>query len=302
MIDLPDVVRAKAEVTGATKWLDDLPALVRGLERGWSFRLGRIHDEGTEALVADVEMDDGTPAVLKVLVPRDDDAVANEITVLDVVGGDACPTMFRSDLERRAILMERLGPSLFSERRPVDERHEILCDVAQRLWRPLPGGVLLPTGADKGKWLIDFIVDAWERLGRPTSRKVIEHALECAGRRIDAHDDDLSLLVHGDVHEWNALRSSDGYKLIDPDGLLAEPEYDLGIIMREDPVELLDGDPLERAERLAAMTGRDPIAIWEWGVVERLSTGLTLTEICLEPLASQMLTAAERVAALGTGM
>jgi streptomycin 6-kinase len=45
--------------------------------------------------------------------------------------------------------------------------------------------------------------------------------------------------VHGDVHQWNALEApadvEQGFKLVDPDGLLAEAEYDLGVIMREDP-------------------------------------------------------------------
>ena len=104
------------------------------------------------------------------------------------------------------------------------------------------------------------------------------------------------MLVHGDVHQWNALRSVDGYKLVDPDGLLAEPEYDLGIIMREDPLELLEEDPMARARRLAAWTGLDSTAIWEWGVVERVSTGLLGTQVGLQPVAGHMLQAAERVA------
>jgi streptomycin 6-kinase len=29
-------------------------------------------------------------------------------------------------------------------------------------------------------------------------------------------------LVHGDVHQLNALESDSGFKLVDPDGLLAE--------------------------------------------------------------------------------
>ena len=88
----------------------------------------------------------------------------------------------------------------------------------------------------------------------------------------------------------------EGYKLVDPDGLEAEPEYDLGIIMREDPVELLRGDPMGRAERLAARSGLDATAIWEWGVVERVSTGLLGTQVGLQPMASQMLGAADAVA------
>jgi len=54
-----------------------------------------------------------------------------------------------------------------------------------------------------------------------------------------------------------------GFKLIDPDGLLAEAEYDLGIITREDPVELRHGDPGERARWLACRCGLDAAAICE---------------------------------------
>ncbi len=87
-----------------------------------------------------------------------------------------------------------------------------------------------------------------------------------------------------------------GFKLVDPDGLLAEAEYDLGVLMREDPVELLDGDPWERARWLARRCGLDATAIWEWGVAERVSTGLLGTLIGLQPVAAQMLAAADRIA------
>ncbi len=64
--------------------------------------------------------------------------------------------------------------------------------------------------------------------------------------------------------------------------------------MREDP---LDGDLHERARWLADRTGLDADAIWEWGVVERVSTGLLGTRVGLQqPVARQMLAAADRVA------
>lgn len=99
----------------------------------------------------------------------------------------------------------------------------------------------------------------------------------------------------------NALQSGDGFKLVDPDGLLAEAEYDLGVLMRGDPVELLSGDPLDRARWLATHTGLDIVAIWEWGVVERLSTGLLCTRILLQPLGRDTLRAAEAVIGMTPG-
>ena len=294
MFSIPQVVRSKAIAVGASDWLGELPALMAGLEGDWSFSVGRALAGGTESFVVEVVLDDGTLAVLKLLIPRDLDAAANEITVLCLSDGDGCARLLRADEAKGALLLERLGRSLHDIALPIERRHEILCAAAARIWRPaLDCG--LPTGAEKGRWLIDFITAMWKELGRPCSEHAIDYALACAQRRIDAHDDERAVLVHGDVHQWNALEATDGFKLIDPDGLLAEAEYDMGILMREDPVELIDGDPWERAHRLAASTGLDATAIWEWGAVERVSTGLLCTKVDLQPVGREMLTVAEHL-------
>lgn len=295
MIQVPEVVRQKAFVAGADVWLDDLPLLVAGLEQEWGIAVGAGYSDSTEAFVAEAMCDDGTPAVLKLLVPRSGDAAENEITVLRLTDGDGCVRLLRDDAVRGALLLERLGRSLYQLGLPIRRRHEILCSTALRVWRSAPD-CGLPTGAEKGRWLADFITAMWEELGHPCSERAVDYAFVCAGKRVDAHRDERAVLVHGDVHEWNALEAVDGFKLVDPDGLLAEPEYDLGIIMREDPLDLLDGDPHERARWLAARTGLDQTAIWEWGVVERVSTGLLLTQVGLQPVGRQMLAAADRVA------
>jgi streptomycin 6-kinase len=251
---VPDVVRNKAIAAGARDWLESLPALVDALEREWSMRVGRPYAGGTEAFVAEATLGDGSEAVLKLLVPRDAGAARHEITVLRLAAGDGCVRLLREDASRGALLLERLGPSLRELALPRAREDEILCAAARRVWRPVPG-CGLPSGAEKGRWLADFVAATWEELGRPCSERAVEHALSCAARRIAAHRGERALLVHGDLHAWNALRAEDGFKLIDPDGLLAEPEYDLGVLIREDPAELLRGDPQARARRLARLTG-----------------------------------------------
>lgn len=178
---------------------------------------------------------------------------------------------------------------------PIERRHEILCATAAGVWRPA-GGCGLPSGAEKGRWLMDFITTTWKELDRPCTERAVDDALACAQHRIDAHNDERAVLVPGDVHEWNALVAGDGFKLVDPDGLLAEAEYDMGILMREDPCELLHGVPHQRSRWLASRTGLDATSIWEWGAVERVSTGLLGTKVSLQPVASQMLAVADRVA------
>jgi streptomycin 6-kinase len=297
-IEVPDAVAAKAHHFGAAAWLAGLPDLVADLERRWSITVGAPFGDATEAWVAPATRADGGRAVLKLVVPRPGDNTRHEITALRLVGGGPCPELLESDEARNAMLLERLGPSIAGYGMPLDTRLKIFTWLAPRIWRPAAGHGL-PTGAEKGRWLIDFITRMWDELDRPCSESAVDYAVACARRRIAAHDDERAVLVHGDIHQWNTLRVDDdprtGYALVDPDGLLAEPEYDLGVIMREDPVELLTGDPWDRAWYLAAQTDTDVTAIWEWGVTERVSTGLLLTSIGVQPGGRQMLEVADRI-------
>jgi streptomycin 6-kinase len=294
-MQIPDVVRNKAVAAGADDWLDALPTLVAQFEERWALTVVRVFPHATEAVVAEVTLADGTDAVLKLVVRLPDDRVRNEITALRLANGEGCALLLRADVDAGALLLERLGPSMYDLGLPIAQRHALLVAAAQRVWRPAPG-CGLPTGAEKGRWLATKIPVQWEALDRPCTERAVEHALTCATRRIAAHDDERAVLVHGDVHEWNALQSGDAFKLVDPDGMHAEAEYDLGIMMREDPVELMQGDPYDRARWLAHRTGLDATAVWEWGVVERVSTGLLGVEVGLEPVASQMLAAADAIA------
>ena len=298
MFELPEVVRNRAIAEGHADWIDNLTDIVHALELDWSIRVGRTYSEGTEAFVADALMADGTPAVLKVLVPRrgggfDD----HESTVLRLAGGVGCPLLYRNDPARGALLMERLGPSMFALGIPDEQRRPLLCDAASRIWRPAHD-VDLPTGAEKAAWLSEFVAVTWSELDEPCERRTVDHAIACAERRLAAHDPERAVLVHGDVHQWNALQAgaTGSFKLVDPDGLLAEAEYDLGVILREDPDEPGAEDTMATARWMATRYGLDATAIWEWGVVERVSTGLVATKIGLQPDGHRMLALADHIA------
>jgi streptomycin 6-kinase len=297
VVELAQVVRNKALVYGASEWLENLDELIAQLQSTWDIGVGSAFEGATEAYVANALRSDGTPAVLKVVMPRIEPVARREIAVLQLANGEGCVRLLQHSDELGALLLERLGRALWQVPTPIAERHEILCAAAERLWRSAPD-CGLPTGAEKGRWLIEFITTTWDALDRPCSEAAVDDAIRCAERRIDAHDDARAFLVHGDVHQWNALESDDGYRLVDPDGLLAEREYDLGILMREDPVELLADGPHARARWLAHRCQLEARAIWEWGVVERVSTGLLATQIDLQPVGRQMLKAADVVAGL----
>lgn len=292
---IPSVVQAKALSLGAAGWLRRLPDLIADIEDAWSITVGGPYESGTEAFVAEATCHDGTLAVVKLPIPRADGMDRHEITTLRLVDGDGCVRLLRVDEDRGALLLERLGRPLNQLGWPQRAREEALCATAMRVWRRVPDSGL-PTGADKGRQLADSIAAKWTELNRPCAEDTIDYALRCAAERVAAHDDSRAVLAHGDVHQWNLLQAGNRFALVDPDGLIVEPEYDLGVIMREDPAELIAEGPWVRARRLARRCGLDVRAIWQWGVIERVSTGLLCTEIGLQPIGRQMLDAADQLA------
>lgn len=294
MIDVPASLRKARIAVGEGAWLDSLPELVSAMASQWSLSIGRSCDGfGMNALVVEATTADGTAAVLKLAPPSDADKLALEATVLRLADGHGCVRLLDADIARRAILLERLGPSMYDLGIPRQQRHELLLDAVRHMWRPVDPSVRLQSGAERARWTIERLEQVWEQSHRACSDRVLADAIACAQRRVAAHDDARAVLCHGDLHELNALQTyDDTFRLIDPEGVMAEPEYDLGVLMRNAPGE---DDLHERADWLAAATGCDRTAIWEWGTAERVLSGLWCRVVDHQPHGDKQLADAERL-------
>jgi streptomycin 6-kinase len=271
-LDIPDQVRKTVIADGNESWLDELPGVVGSLAREWSVMIGASLAGGHAALVVEVTLADGTAAVLKIGVPGRD--IRQEATVLRLANGAGCADIVAD---------------------PVS-RHTLLCEAAVRLWHPIGPGTDLPTGAKLAEQYADRQPRLWEQAGRPYSPATVADALDCMNRRRLAHDDRSAVLVHGDIHEMNALQASDGsYKLVDPAGARAEPACDLGTIVRCNPD--LGDDLWARTEQLASRTGVDATAIWEWGTIHRVVSGVYACSIGFQPFGDLLLAEADRLTA-----
>jgi streptomycin 6-kinase len=294
MLDIPEEVCNKVIADGNAGWLDELPSVVESLAQEWSLTIGATLRGGHAALVVEATLVDGTAAVLKVGVPGTRRVLTFEATALRLAGGDGCASLLRDDLDRDALLLERLGAAMYDVVADPMTRHDMMCDVAARFWRPVSPEVDLPTGAEQAREYSELLPRLWEETGQACSEATVEDTLACLERRRRAHDDRLAVLVHGDVHDLNVLQAADGtFKLIDPGGLRAEPACDLGTIIRCNPDT---GDDLHaRAKRLAARTGVDATAIWEWGTIHRVIGGLYSRKIGLQPFGDLLLAEADRL-------
>lgn len=302
-IDVPEIVRRKAATHGAIglRWLRNLESLVAELERDWGLEVGSTLLGGTDAYVAEATTRDGGRAVLKLGIPAVEEGwgFTNEIRTLRAADGQGYARLLRHDEPRAAVLLERLGPKLNSLGLSVEDQLRVICTTLREAWIPAPAEVRLPTGAEKAASLAEFIGLAWEDTGHPCSKRVIHCALAFAATRAAAFDPSEAVLAHGDAHSANTLQDvgEKGFKFIDPDGLITERAYDLAIPMREWGAELLVGDALELGRRrcalLSRLTGVEPGPIWEWGFVERVSTGLLLLQVGHELLGREFLDVAE---------
>ena len=72
MIEVSTIVANKAREVGAVDWLADLNGVVAGLAADWDLGVGDPLTGGTEAYVTEVTRADGSPAVLKIMIPRPD--------------------------------------------------------------------------------------------------------------------------------------------------------------------------------------------------------------------------------------
>lgn len=301
--ELPAIVQRRAQVLGTRghEWLANLPSDVAALADEWLVELGPVRDGGSEALVIEATMTDGTLAILKIGLPGSESG-RREARVLEAANGRGYARLFRNDETHQAMLMERLGPQLNELELSVEQMiRSILATLAEAWKTPVPAGSFV-NGAQKATDLSELISELWAALDHPCSKQVIAQALAFAERRRMAWNPANAVLAHGDGHEMNTLLvpGSDPprFKFIDPDGLWVEPAYDLGILMRGMNTPLLEGDALKlgrkRARLLSQLTGVPEQPIWEWGFIERVSTGLHLKQLGLDAASAEFIEVAER--------
>jgi streptomycin 6-kinase len=258
-----------AGAKGGDRWLAELPATIAALEDRWGIRVGERLSGGTSSYVATAVTASGEPAVVKISVPTVD--FDREVRTLRAAGGRGYVRLLAADLDRNAALLEPLGGSLSDSDLPPERRLAVLADLFPLAWA-VPRDGLAPT--DKAAALAEFV-------GSAERSPVVDEALRCAERRSAAYDPDRCVVLHGDAAAANVLRRpGDGWVFVDPDGFVGDPAYDRGVALRDWCAELLAAaDPRALLRSYCLVLGGDPDATWDWGFLERVSTGLYLVSL-----------------------
>lgn len=240
-------------------WLDCLPSTVERLATEWRLAVGAPLAGGSASLVLDVSCEDGTPAVLK--VPFPDDENCREADALRHYAGSGAVMLYAYDRQNGALLLERLIPGAGLTAHPDQgERLAIACKVIRRLWRPPPPAHQFRSVGDLAtEWAASF-PESHARHGRPFPPRLIEAAAELA--RTLARSQGEELVVNRDAHAGNILSASrEPWLLIDPKPLVGEGAFDGGYLLLDqlgaEPTSKLAGELVEKiADGLGVRSAR----------------------------------------------
>ena len=217
----------------------------------WGFELGRPFVLARYSYVAPV---DGG-GVLKV-TSVDDDESDEEGEALELWNGDGAVRLLRSDRPRRALLLERAHPGTDISGLPEDEATEIAVAVGLRLWRP---------AAEPFRWIGDH-VPRW--LDQADASEEGSHGLIPQAREFYASlQVGREVLVYGDFHHHNILRSGARHVAIDPKPMLGEPEYDVPSFLRNPLAYTIDLEVTERRLAAFAAAGLDEARMRAWTLI-----------------------------------
>jgi streptomycin 6-kinase len=274
-----EFARATVELHGEAGrlWLRKLPATVEECAARWSLKVFPPFTPLSYNYAAPAEGPDGARLVLKVGVPVRE--LLTEIEALRAFDGRGAARLVEADAEAGALLLERLEPG--TPLTALCERDDAAAvsaasSVMRKLWRPPPAGHTFPTAADWG--------EGFRRLrGRfgggtgPFPRALVEEA-ETLFRELLASSAE-PVLLHGDLHHGNVLAAARApWLAIDPKGLVGEPAYEVGALLRNPLPQLFNmSQPVRVSERRIALLseelGFERARVRGWGLAQAVLAG-----------------------------
>ena len=255
-------------------WLQRLPETIAACEQRWSLTALPPLDDLTYNYIAPALMRDGTQVILKLGVPGAElnPEFGCEIEALRRFDGRGCVRLLAADVDIGALLLERAEPgTTLAALSDDEEATRIATRVMRRLWRPVVGDHPFPTVS---RWGPGFsrLRQRFHGGSGPLPERLTGKAERLFSELLSSSAQPV--LLHGDLHPWNILRAKrEPWLAIDPKGVVGEPAYEVGALLRNmvDP-QLRGDDPVGLARRrldiLAVELSIDRRRLQGWGIAQ----------------------------------
>ena len=228
---LEQFTRTTIEMHGGigAEWLSGLPGMISNLERRWSLKVHPPFGHLSYNYVAPAVRSDGTPAVLKMGFPNRE--LKTEIAALRLFDGQGIVRLLDADSDQGSLLLERLKPGTpLSDLNDDAKATSIAARLMCQLWRPAPEGHLFPSVADWASGL-GKLRQRFDGTTGPLPRRLVEEAESRFAELISSMG--APVLLHGDLHHGNILSAErQPWLAIDPKGVVGEPAYEVGALLR----------------------------------------------------------------------
>ena len=252
------------------EWLSCLPSLVAECAQRWSLTVMPPFEPLSYNFVAPAIRADGTDMVLKLGVPNPE--LLTEIAALRIFDGHGIVQLLDSDLDRGALLVERLKPGTPLVDLADDEAAtSIAAQVMRQLWKPVPAEHPFPTVA---KWAqgLQRLRKRFDGGTGPFPSYWIERAEGLFAELLGSMAEPV--LLHGDLHHENILAAErQPWLALDPKGVVGEPAYEVGAFLRN-PLPRILHEPqpgrmlARRVAQLAEELDFNPARLVGWGVAQ----------------------------------
>jgi streptomycin 6-kinase len=209
----------------------------------------------------------GEQVVLKMGVRNQE--FKSEMAALRLFHGEGACRLIDYDEENYWMLLERLKPGVMLATLEDDEAAtHIAADLMQKIWRPAPEDDVFIRLSD---WF-----DGFKRLRArfhggtgPLDERLVARAEGLAKEFLA--ENQKPVLMHGDFHHYNILSSERGWLVIDPKGVIGPACYEVGPLLINPWVELLDrmdyrGMTKRRIDILHERLGFERERIRGWGL------------------------------------
>jgi streptomycin 6-kinase len=256
------------------RWLERLPTTVAECEQRWLLTALPPFDDLTYNYIAPVVLGDGSQAILKIGVPGEErnPELASELEALRRFDGRGCVRLLADAPELGAFLLEQALPGTTLAAVADDvAATRIAARVMKGLWRPVEPLHPFPTISRWGRGFARMRARFGGSSG-PLPRQLTARAESLFSELLASMEEPV--LLHGDLHHWNILRSErEPWLAIDPKGVVGEPAYEVGALLRNMVEPLLaDPDPVRvtrrRLDVLSEELDIDRERLGGWGLAQ----------------------------------
>ncbi len=232
------------------EWLTDLPRLLETAAQRWDLEIGEPFLLSYNYVCAARERKTGREVVLKIGVPNPE--LTSEITALDFYAGRGACQLLAADAKQGMLLLERLVPgTMLVTLENDDEATMIAAQVLRLIQHPAPQGkdFIQLRNWFNGLSELRTRFDGGTGPFPPKTVEIVENMIP----EIFA-EERPRVLLHGDFHHYNILKSERGWLVIDPKGVVGAPEYEIGPYLTN-PIEDMpdEAEAIRRTQRRIAI-------------------------------------------------